>query len=244
MKKAILGLLLLSAWCAAAEPMGKVLPVTNYLEVTTAGFKCTFFPKHMFPVWFKTPEGKAYPEIVRFLDRAVIDRTAYWLYADLWAEQQVLVNTESEFAIRCTGVYCHVEGDKVAPGGLKAVYTYEFRKDSPTIRITADITRTGTEPMNLVFLQPAWSMKLDFDEIRRNGKRVNLSPGHGFQKAKSATFVKDGLAVTVNFNNSDPIVWARYKMKDGFSSILTFLRTAVTGKRYHLTGYLTVSPVK
>ena len=181
---------------------------------------------------------------MRVLDRAVIGGTAYWLYTDLWAEQEVVTNTEDEFVIKCSGVYCHVEGDKVAPGDLRAVYIYTIKKNSPVIKITADITRKDrTKMIRIVFLQPAWSMKQDFDTIRRNGKPFTLLPKHGYSNAKSVTFVRDKLAVTARFNNSDPIVTVRYKMLDGFSSILTFNRD-VTGNKLFLTGFLKVEEEK
>lgn len=232
--------LLLSFTCVlcAKEPMGKTLLETGYIEVRNDHFVCTFFPRHMFPVWFKTPDGVPFPEIVRFLDRAVIGKTAYWLYTDLWAEQTVLNNTAQEFSIRCSGVYCHIEGDKVAPGGLRAVYTYTIRRDSPTIKVVADIRREGGEEMNLVFLQPAWSMKTDFS-VWRNEKLVKLSPEHAFREARSAAFGRAGMTVMVEFNNRDPVVMARYQCQDGFSSLMAFGKR-VTGNSFHLTGYLTL----
>ena len=244
--KKFLAFLLLSIGCVilSAGPLGVRQERTNYLVVTNDCFSCTFFPKHMFPVWFKTPDGREFPQIVRFLDRAVIGGTAYWLYTDLWAEQEVVTNTEDEFVIRCSGVYCHVEGDKVAPGELRAVYTYTIKKNSPVIKITADITRKDkSKKIRIVFLQPAWSMKQDFDTIRRDGKAVKLLPKHSFSNARSVTFAKDKLAVTARFNNSDPIVTARYRMLDGFSSILTFNRD-MAGKRLFLTGFLKVAGEK
>ena len=231
--------LFLSVVLCAEEPMGKTLPETGYIEVRNNYFTCTFFPRHMFPVWFENPDGVPFPEIVRFLDRAVIGKTAYWLYTDLWAEQTVLTNTAQEFSIRCSGVYCHVEGDKVAPGGLRAVYTYTIRRDSPTIKVVADIRREGGEEMNLVFLQPAWSMKEDFHGIWRNEKLVKLSPGYSFREARSAAFGKTGMTVMVEFNNRDPVVMARYKCQDGFSSLMAFGKR-VKGNSFHLTGYLTL----
>ena len=240
MKRGWLCLLLCLACGLRAEaPMGKTLPETGYIEVRNNYFTCTFFPRHMFPVWFENPDGVPFPEIVRFLDRAVIGKTAYWLYTDLWAEQTVLTNTAQEFSIRCSGVYCHVEGDKVAPGGLRAVYTYTIRRDSPTIKVVADIRREGGEEMNLVFLQPAWSMKEDFHGIWRNEKLVKLSPGYSFREARSAAFGKTGMTVMVEFNNRDPVVMARYKCQDGFSSLMAFGKR-VKGNSFHLTGYLTL----
>ena len=244
--KRLLTVLLLFAGCfiLSAGPLGVRQEKTNYMVVTNDYFSCTFFPKHMFPVWFKTPDGREFPPIVRFLDRAVISGKAYWLYTDLWAEQEVVTNTEDEFVIKCSGVYCHVEGDKVAPGDLRAVYIYTIKKNSPVIKITADITRKDrTKMIRIVFLQPAWSMKQDFDTIRRNGKPFTLLPKHGYSNAKSVTFVRDKLAVTARFNNSDPIVTVRYKMLDGFSSILTFNRD-VTGNKLFLTGFLKVEEEK
>lgn len=244
--KKVLAFILLSTcgMLLAAGPLGVRQEKTNYMVVTNNYFSCTFFPKHMFPVWFKTPDGREFPQIVRFLDRAVIGGTAYWLYTDLWAEQEVVTNTEDEFVIKCSGVYCHVEGDKVAPGDLRAVYTYTIKKNRPTIKITADITRKDkTKKIRIVFLQPAWSMKQDFDTIRRDGKEVRLLPKHSFGNAQSVTFVKDKLAVMARFNNSDPIVTARYQMLDGFSSILTFNRE-MGGTKLFLTGFLKIREEK
>ena len=244
--KKLLTVLLLFAGCfiLSAGPLGVRQEKTNYMVVTNNYFSCTFFPKHMFPVWFKTPDGREFPPIVRFLDRAVIGGTAYWLYTDLWAEQEVVTNTDEEFVIKCSGVYCHVEGDKVAPGDLRAVYTYTIKKNLPTIKITADITRKDkSKKIRIVFLQPAWSMKQEFDTIRRDGKDVKLMPKHSFDKAQSVTFVKDNLAIMARFNNSDPIVTARYQMLDGFSSILTFNRE-MGGTKLFLTGFLKVREEK
>ena len=244
--KRSLPLFLIFASCVMvnAAPLGVRQEKTDYMVVTNNYFSCTFFPKHMFPVWFKTPDGREFPPIVRFLDRAVIGGTAYWLYTDLWAEQEVVTNTDDEFVIKCSGVYCHVEGDKVAPGNLRAVYTYTIKKNSPVIKITADITRKDkSKKIRIVFLQPAWSMKQDFDTIRRDGRDVRLMPKHSFDKAQSVTFVKDKLSIMARFNNSDPIVTARYQMLDGFSSILTFNRE-MGGTKLFLTGFLKIREEK
>lgn len=245
MKKTAILFLTVFAACliSNAAPLGVRQERTKYMVVANDCFSCTFFPGHMFPVWFKTKDGREFPPVVRFLDRAVIGGTAYWLYTDLWAEQTVVSNTEEEFVIKCSGVYCHVEGDKVAPGDLRAVYTYTIKKSSPVIKVTAEITRQDTKKIRIVFLQPAWSAKQEFDTIRRNGKDVRLLPKHAFSGAENATFAKDNLAITARFNNSDPIVTARYRMLDGFSSILTFQRE-FAGKKLFLTGFLKIAEEK
>ena len=84
---------------------------------------------------------------------------------------------------------------------------------------------------------PAWSMRDDFDAILRNGKRVKLMPNHGFGKAKSVTFVKDGLAVTTTMKGSSPTVRARFRCGDGFSAHSGFIKKT-TAKKLELTGFL------
>ena len=99
-----------------ASPLAAEQPLSKNIVVANKHFSCTFFPRHMFPVWFKKPDGTKFPEMVRFLDRLVIGKLHYLLFADLWAEQEVLKNTEDEFVIRCSGVYVRITGDTVAPG--------------------------------------------------------------------------------------------------------------------------------
>ena len=105
--KKLLAMVLIAATTLvlAAGGMSERKPLTNYLVVTNKYFRCTFFPGHMFPVWFETPQGKKFPPVVRFLDRVVCSKISYWLYADLWATQEVLVDTPEVFSIRCSGVY-------------------------------------------------------------------------------------------------------------------------------------------
>ena len=237
--KKLLALLLIAAGVSvfAAEGMSERKPLTNYLVVTNKHFRCTFFPGHMFPVWFETPKGENFPSVVRFLDRVVCGKTSYWLYADLWAEQEVLTDTPEEFKIRCTGVYCHVHGDKTAPGNARAVYTWTIRRNSPVMRVDAEIERDAEDQIEVHFLRPAWPMTVDFDAILRNGKPVTLQPNHGFAKAKSATFVKNGLAVTTTMKGSAPTVRARFRSGDGFSAQAGYVgRTKA--RKLKLTGFL------
>ena len=239
MMKKILSMMLIAASLAAfaGKTMSERTPRTNYLVVTNKHFRGTFFPGHMFPVWFETPEGKKFPPVVRFLDRVVCNKISYWLYADLWAEQEVLVDTEEEFSIRCTGVYCHVHGDKTAPGNVRAVYTYTIRRDSPVMRVDAAIERDADDEIEVHFLRPAWSMREDFDAILRNGKKVTLQPNHGFGKAKSVTFVQRGLAVTTTMKGFEPTVRARFRCGDGFSAHAGYIQKTKAGK-LELTGFL------
>ena len=239
MMKKLLSILFVAAGMTlfAAEGMCERKPRTNYLVVTNKYFRCTFFPGHMFPMWFETPQGKKFPPVVRFLDRAVFGKTPYWLYADLWAEQEILTDTAEVFSIRCSGVYCHVHGDKTAPGKLRAEYTWTIRRDSPVMRVDAVIERDADDEMLLYFLHPAWSMLEDFDAICRSGQPVKIPPGHGFRKGKSATFVKDGLAVTTTLKGFPATVQARFRSGDGFSAQAAYVgRTKA--KRIELTGFL------
>ena len=237
--KKLLSILLAAASVAAfaAEKMSERQPGTNFLVVTNRHFRCTFFPRHMFPVWFETPEGKKFPPVVRFLDRVVRNKIPYWLYADLWAEQQVLVDTPEVFSIRCSGVYCHVHGDKTAPGNVRAVYTYTIRRDSPVMRVDAVIERDADDEIEVHFLRPAWSMREDFDAICRNGRPVKLQPNHGFAKARSVTFVQNGLAVTTSMKGFAPVVRARFRCGDGFSAHAGYIKRT-KAKKLALTGFL------
>ena len=237
--KKFLSILLIAASAAlfAEGGMSERKPLTGHLVVTNRHFRCTFFPGHMFPVWFETPDGRKFPPVVRFLDRVVCGRTSYWLYADLWAEQEVVTDTPEEFSIRCSGVYCHVHGDRTAPGNVRAVYTWTIRRDSPVMRVDAVIERDADDVIEVHFLRPAWSMLEDFDAILRNGKRVTLQPNHGFAKAGSATFVRDGLAVTTTMRGFRPTVRARFRCGDGFSAHAGYI--GKTGeKKLELTGFL------
>ena len=239
MMKKLFSILLLAACLGvfADGGMSERKPLTNYLVVTNKYFRCTFFPGHMFPVWFETPQGKKFPPVVRFLDRVVVNKTSYWLYADLWAEQEVITDTPEVFSIRCSGVYCHVHGDKTAPGNVRAVYTYTIRRDSPVMRVDATIERDTDDEMLVLFLHPAWSMREEFDAICRTGQAVTLQPGHGFRNAKSATFVKDGLAVTTTLKGFAPTVLARFRCGDGFSAHAAYIKKT-TAKKLELTGFL------
>ena len=222
---------------AAGGGMSERKPLSEYLVVTNKHFRCTFFPGHMFPVWFETPQGEKFPAVVRFLDRVVCNKTPYWLYADLWAEQEILTDTPEVFSIRCSGVYCHVHGDRTAPGDVRAVYTYTIRRDSPVMRVDAEIERDTDAEMTLFFLHPAWSMLEDFDAICRSGRPVTLLPGHGFRNAKSATFVKNGLAVTTTLKGFPTTVQARFRSEDGFSAHAAYIGKT-RAKRLGLTGFL------
>lgn len=239
MMKKLLSILLIAAGASlfAGGGMSERKPLTKYLVVTNKHFRCTFFPGHMFPVWFETPQGEKFPPVVRFLDRVVCGKTSYWLYADLWAEQEIVTDTPEVFSIRCSGVYCHVHGDKTAPGDVRAVYTYTIRRDSPVMRVDAEIERDDDDEIEVHFLRPAWSMLEDFDAICRSGKRVTLQPNHGFGKAKSATFVQNGLAVTTTMQGFAPTVRARFRCGDGFSAHAAYIGKT-RAKRLRVTGFL------
>ena len=229
-----------SVACGAA-PLAAEQPRTKNIVVTNRYFSCTFFPRHMFPVWFKKPDGTKFPEAVRFLDRLVIDKLHYLLFADLWAEQEILKNTEEEFVIRCSGVYVRITGDTVAPGDARAVYTYRIRRDSPIIRVNAEIARTDETPAQLHFLAPAFSMRLDFDRIRCDGKNVPPEQAKaGIGAIRNVTFVKDGCEIGVTCKGTDAAAFVRYQNPaDGFSSLCAY-RGRFKKRTVKLTGFLRV----
>ena len=234
-------LCLFAAVAAHASPLAAKQPETRNIVVTNRYFSCTFFPRHMFPVWFKKPDGTKFPEAVRFLDRLVIGKVHYLLFADLWAEQQVLKNTEDELVIRCSGVYVRITGDTVAPGDVRAVYTYRIRKDSPIIRVDAEISRTDETPATVHFLEPAFSMRLDFDRIRCDGKSVPLEQAKaGIGAIRNATFVKDNCEIGVTCKGADTAAFVRYQnAADGFSSMCAY-RGRFKKRSVKLTGFLRV----
>ena len=232
---------LFAAVGVCASPMAAEQPLTKNIVVANRYFSCTFFPRHMFPVWFKKPDGTKFPESVRFLDRLVIGKLHYLLFADLWAEQKILENTEDEFAIRCSGVYVRITGDTVAPGDARAVYTYRIRRDSPIIRVDAEITRTDEAPAQLHFLEPAFSMRLDFDRIRCDGKSVPLEQAKaGIGAIRNVTFIKDGCQIGVTCKDADAAAFVRYQSSvDGFSSMCAY-RRRFKKRSVKLTGFLRV----
>ena len=227
------------AACGAA-PLAAEQKLTGNIVVTNRYFSCTFFPRHMFPVWFKKPDGTKFPEVVRFLDRLVIGKLHYLLFADLWAEQEVLKNNEEEFVIRCSGVYVRITGDTVAPGAARAVYTYRIKKNSPIIRVDAEIARTDETPAQLHFLAPAFSMRLDFDRIRCDGKSVPLELAKaGIGAIRNVTFVKDNCEIGVTCKPGD-LAFVRYQNPDdGFSSLCAY-RGRFKKRTVKLTGFLRV----
>ncbi len=248
--KPLVGSIFAAVWFFAAvdvhaAPLAAEQPLTKNLVVTNKYFSCTFFPRHMFPVWFKKPDGTKFPEMVRFLDRLVIGKLHYLLFADLWAEQQVLKNTGEEFVIRCSGVYVRITGDTVAPGDARAVYTYRIKRDSPIIRVDAEITRTDETPAQLHFLEPAFSMRLDFDKIRCDGKSVPLEQAKaGIGAIRNVTFVKDNCEVGVSCKGADSAAFVRYQNAgDGFSSLCAY-RGRFRKRTLKLTGFLRVEAKK
>ena len=228
-----------------ASPLAAEQPLTKNIVVANRHFSCTFFPRHMFPVWFKKPDGTKFPEMVRFLDRLVIGKQHYLLFADLWAEQQVLKNTEEEFVIRCSGVYVRITGDTVAPGDARAVYTYRIRRDSPIIRVDAEIARTDEAPAQLHFLEPAFSMRLDFDRIRCDGKSVPPEQAKaGIGAIRNVTFVKDDCEIGVSCKAAAAAAFVRYQNSgDGFSSMCAY-RGRFKKRTVKLTGFLRVEAKK
>ena len=239
----LLTVCMFAAVAAHAAPMAAEQPRTKNIVVANRYFSCTFFPRHMFPVWFKKPDGTKFPEMVRFLDRLVIGKLHYLLFADLWAEQEVLKNNEEEFVIRCSGVYVRITGDTVAPGAARAVYTYRIKRDSPIIRVDAEIARTDETPAQLHFLEPAFSMRLDFDRIRCDGKTVPLEQAKaGIGAIRNATFVKDNCEIGVTCKGAAAAAFVRYQNPaDGFSSLCAY-RGRFKKRTVKLTGFLRVEP--
>ncbi len=138
----------------AAEPMGTLDAKTGNILVKADNYQCTFFNNHMFPVWFKRPDGTDYPRVLYFHDRAYETtgkKRMFYLYRDLWAERKILKNTADTFVVEMRGVFTNHFGDTVAPDGLGAIYRYELRRNSPGIRIKATVIRRKVAENPTVF---------------------------------------------------------------------------------------------
>lgn len=182
MKRSFTGLLItvaaLGFACGlAAAPMGTIDEKTGNITVTADNYQCTFFKNHMFPVWFKRPDGTDYPRVLYFNDRlyeTTGKKRMFFLYRDLWAEREIILNRDDAFMIKMSGVFTNHFGDTVAPEEIKATYRYELRRNSPGIRIKLTIIRRkpAENPtvfhffgLNPVFLgRPAPSIFIDGKE--------------------------------------------------------------------------------
>ena len=227
---------------SGADNLARIEEDTGYIRVKNDHFACTFFPRHMFPVWFETSSGKKFPEVVRFLDRVVEaeKRKGYFLFRDLWAKQEIVENTPERFVIVCTGVYCNHGGDITAPGGLTAKYRYEITRESPDIKVTAEISRKeASPPLTVVFLQPAWYGR-PFSSLEQDGKTRELDDkgNRVFGPARNMRFSTGDMEVAMRFNQNNRNIIARDRTKDGYSSLWAFYRKGWTGKRMTLTAYL------
>ncbi|OQA88439.1 MAG: hypothetical protein BWY31_00302 [Lentisphaerae bacterium ADurb.Bin242] len=125
------------------KKIGFIEPDSGFVRVNTQRFGCTFFHGHMFPVYFVSGSGKAFPG-VSWRDE-LTDETGVWrLQDDRWAEFNLLDNSPERFVMECTGTFCRNDLRPFSRGlsGVSACFRYTIEAGNPVIRVEAKLTNS------------------------------------------------------------------------------------------------------
>lgn len=175
MKNCVLILLVTCLTALNAADMGQIEDATKRLRIKSDFYQVEFFPGHMFPVWFKTPDGVEFPR-VRFMDffYDTGSKKSYPLRRDRWAEQNIVENTPERIVIECSGTYCSEDSTTEAPGKPRTVYRYTFHRDSDRIAIEGRFSRESDAECTVTFIQPYW-LGSPFGQALLDGKAASFS---------------------------------------------------------------------
>ncbi len=179
---------------------------SGVIEVVTDNYRISFFPGHMFFFDLKLSDGTSLPPI-RFLDRLVKNKRVYFLWKERFAEIRIIENTPEYLAVETSGNFVY-DDDNTAPGKPRAVYRYECRKDSPEIKITAEISCGEVQMWDeLVFCMPGWK-NTPFDTVGdENGNTSPLYSGQvrSITRKNFASLVADN--VEFGIAAPDILIW-------------------------------------
>ena len=137
--------------------IGKVNPDCGQVDVDCGVFSCTFFPGHLFPVFFATPQGPV-PSL-RFADSAVSGGLTFLAYEDRHVRQTINCNTQDCLDITCQGLFCRSLGtDQFCDplDGLTYTLRWRLQKGSPRLALRLAVSGNLAEPPALTLNAPVW----------------------------------------------------------------------------------------
>lgn len=136
--------------------LGMVQPDSGLIKVDCGIFCCTFFPGHLFPVYFRAGNTE-FPSVF-FEDYALYNGHLYRAEEERWAEQSVQSNTQDEFDIICSGVFCRSDTSKFVEALKNLNYTrrYKFKYGRPSIEMEISLAGALPEKVELLLNKPVW----------------------------------------------------------------------------------------
>lgn len=184
---------LLAADSLAATPLANHHD-NGIIEVKTGKYELSFFPGCMFPFRLKCG-GKTLPEPV-WLDRVVgNDGKQYFLNVERFAERRILSDTDQEFCIEMSGMYC-LNDDVSVPGKVSAVYQYTCRADGVSVNVKIS-NPEGLQWKELHVFMPGWKnnpwSKYVSDEPARQ-----VDKGGFLLRNKSVSVSNDSFTLTLH----------------------------------------------
>ena len=194
-----------------AAPMAVHNPKCDWHDVKTDFYQCTFYNGCMFPVWFKSADGKMeFPrhfllDWIKFADAP--DTELHYLHEDRFATVAVLENTDDTLVVECKGKFC--KGVKSFPG-VTATYRWTLKRHSPEINLDAQIAYDDNAPRRLCLTMTGSmafrNMPFDKVQIAQNAPKPFRTPG----KAPEVFVSRNGLALLtadgLRFGVSTPAV--------------------------------------
>ncbi len=180
----LLAAFLLTADYLNAAPMAVHNQTVDCYAVTTQYYRCTFYVGCMYPVWFRSADGKAeFPRgfLLDWVKKAdAPDTELYYLRNDQYAEVKIIENSEKSLIVECTGKFCK---DIYRFPGVTAYYRWTLKKNSPEILLEGELRFDENVPRQMV-LTMLGSMafnKQPFAQVK-----VGNAPWKNFRTANKA----------------------------------------------------------
>jgi len=137
--------------------IGKINQDCGQVDVDCGIFSCSFFPGHLFPVFFATPQGPL-PSL-RFADSAVSQGLTFLAYEERHARHTINGNSPDCFDITCEGLFCRSLGtDRFCDplDGLTYTLRWLLRKGSPRLELQLSVAGTLDAPVAFNLNAPVW----------------------------------------------------------------------------------------
>lgn len=200
--KKLLALIFVFGAVLYAAPMGKIDSISKILTVKNNYWSCSFINGSMLPGDFVFADGSRAGAII-FRDAAVDGKQEFYLFEERHTERKIIRNTEDEFIAEFSGGYWRNVSPLIKPlPGVKVVCRYEFKRNSPTVKMTFKYDYKDVK--NVIFkdfFHIGWYYENPFKTAVIDGKTFELQKGFQRGNAKSVIFKNDKFSVQLSGNN-------------------------------------------
>lgn len=115
------------------------------IAIDTGIYECRIFSGCMFPDSFRVPDGQKRMSPLRYftdpfgLDEIRVGKKRFLLNRERWAERRIVENTKEKCVIECRGTFCENSREEPAVPGVSARYVWQFFRNKPEIKVSAEI---------------------------------------------------------------------------------------------------------